>query len=219
MFHDRHDAAVRLVRELRRYRGREDALVLAVPRGGLPIGAVLSRELGLPLDVILTKKIGHPYNPEFAIGAVSLTGEAVDEDLAKREAVPAAWIAGEISRIRGDLRERYRMYHGAAAPRSVAGRTVILTDDGAATGRTLIVAIELLRREGAAKIVVALPVAPPDAVELLESAADEVVCLEAPSSFMAIGEFYDDFRQVSDEEAVDLLKKEDSWSSSAARTR
>lgn len=219
MFHDRHDAAVRLVRELRSYREREDALVLAVPRGGLPIGAVLARELGLPLDVILTKKIGHPYNPEFAIGAVSLTGEAVDEDLARREAIPAAWISGEISRIREKLRERHRMYHGTTAPRSVAGKTVILTDDGAATGRTLIVAIELLRREGAAKIVVALPVAPPDAVDLLEGAADEVVCLETPSSFMAIGEFYDDFRQVSDDEAVEILKKEGAWSSSAARTR
>lgn len=219
MFHDRHDAAVRLVRELRSYREREDALVLAVPRGGLPIGAVLARELGLPLDVILTKKIGHPYNPEFAIGAVSLAGEAVDEDLARREAIPAAWISGEISRIRASLRERHTLYHGKTAPRSVAGKTVILTDDGAATGRTLLVAIELLRREGAAKIVVALPVAPPDAVELLEGAADEVVCLETPSSFMAIGEFYDDFGQVSDDEAVEILKKEGAWSSSAARTR
>ncbi|MBI2384787.1 MAG: phosphoribosyltransferase [Elusimicrobia bacterium] len=206
MFHDRHDAAVRLARELRRFKGRADALVLAVPRGGLPIGAVLSAELGLPLDVILTKKIGHPYNPEFAIGAVSLTGETYDEELVRREGIRAEWLAGEIARVRGTLRERYRLYHGSAEPLSVAGKTVILTDDGAATGRTLIVAVDLLRGAGAAKVVVAIPVAPPDAVELLEAAADEVVCLEEPPGFMAIGEHYADFSQVSDEQAVACLK-------------
>lgn len=219
MFHDRHDAAVRLVRELQRYRGRRDTLVLAIPRGGLPIGGTLAAELGLKLDVILTKKIGHPYNPEFAIGAVSLTGETHDEELARREGISAGWIAGEIARIRAKLRERYRLYHGDEPPLPVAGKTVILTDDGAATGRTLLVAIDLLRGEGAAKIVVAIPVAPPDAVDLLEAKADEVVCLEVPPSFMAIGEFYDDFAQVSDEEAAAILRKEGAWSSSAARTR
>lgn len=207
MFHDRHDAAVRLVRELQRYRDREDALVLAVPRGGLPIGGVLARELRLKLDVILTKKIGHPYNPEFAIGAVSLTDETLDEDLVRREGISTSYLDEEIARIRKKLHERYRMYHGAGRPLSVAGQTVILTDDGAATGRTLLVAIDLLRREGAAKIVVALPVAPPDTVALLKSRADEVICLEIPSSFMAIGEFYDDFTQVEDEEAVAILKR------------
>jgi predicted phosphoribosyltransferase len=207
MFHDRHDAAVRLARELRRYRKRADALVLAIPRGGLPIGAVLAAELELPLDVILTKKIGHPCNPEFAIGAVSLTGEAVDEELARREGLSPGWLAGEVARVRAALRERYRLYHGDAPPLPVAGKTVILTDDGAATGRTVLVAVELLRHEGAAKIVVALPVAPPDAVELLETAADEVVCLEVPAGFLAIGEFYQDFSQVPDEAAVALLRK------------
>ncbi|MCR4294139.1 MAG: phosphoribosyltransferase family protein [Elusimicrobia bacterium] len=219
MFHDRHDAAVRLLRKLQGYRGRRDALVLAIPRGGLPIGGLLARELGLPLDVILTKKIGHPYNPEFAIGAVSLTGETLDEALAAREGIPADWISAEIARIREQLRERYRLYHGAGKPLPVAGKTVILTDDGAATGRTLLVAIELLRREGAAKIVAAIPVAPPETVELLEARADEVVCLEVPSSFMAIGEFYGDFSQVSDQEAAAILRKEGAWSSSVTETR
>lgn len=207
MFHDRHDAAVRLARELRSYRDREDALVLAVPRGGLPIGGVLASELNLKLDVVLTKKIGHPSNPEFAIGAVSLTDEILDEELVSREGIPASYLDDEIARIRKKLHDRYRMYHGAGRPLPVAGKTVILTDDGAATGRTLLVAIDLLRREGAAKIVVALPVAPPDTVALLESRADEVVCLETPSSFMAIGEFYDDFTQVEDAQAVAILRK------------
>lgn len=206
MFHDRHDAAVRLARELRSYRDGKSAVILAVPRGGLPIGGVLASELNLPLDVVLTKKIGHPSNPEFAIGAVSLTDEIIDEELVTREGISAGWLDDEIARIRRKLHERYRMYHGAGRPLPVAGKTVILTDDGAATGRTLLVAIDLLRREGAAKIVVAVPVAPPDTVVLLESRADEVVCLDTPSSFMAIGEFYEDFSQVEDEQSVAILR-------------
>ena len=207
MFHDRHDAAVRLVRALLSYRDRKDAVVMAVPRGGLPIGGVLAGELGLKLDVILTKKIGHPDNPEFAIGAVSLKDEIIDEELVSREGISGRWLDAEIARIRDSLRARYRMYHGAGRPLPVAGRTVILTDDGAATGRTLLVAIDLLRREGAARIVVALPVAPPETVALLERRADEVVCLEIPSSFAAIGEFYEDFSPVEDAQAVSILKK------------
>lgn len=206
MFHDRHDAAVRLAGKLSGYRGRRDALILAIPRGGLPIGAELARRLGLKLDVILTKKIGHPYNPEFAVGAVSLAGETVDPALVAREGIPADWIAAEIARIRESLRERYRLYHGSGEPAPVAGKTVILTDDGAATGRTMLVAADLLRRQGAARIVAAVPVAPPETVALLETRTDEVVCLAAPSSFMAIGEFYDDFSQVSDREAAEILR-------------
>ena len=216
MFHDRHDAAVRLASELRSYRDAKDAVVLAVPRGGLPIGGVLARELNLKLDVILTKKIGHPYNPEFAIGAVSLTDEILDEDLVRREGISGGYLDGEVARIRGALRAKYRLYHGAGRPLPVAGRTVILTDDGAATGRTLLAAIDLLRREGAAKIVAAIPVAPPETVQLLKSRADEAVCLETPSSFMAIGEFYEDFSQVEDSDAVAILKGEVLRSSSSS---
>lgn len=208
MFRDRLDAAGRLARELSRYRDREDAVVLAVPRGGLPIGGVLARELGLKLDVILTKKIGHPDNSEFAIGAVSLTDAAINTALVEREGIPSAYISAEVARIRESLRRRYEMYRGAARPLPLKGKTVILTDDGAATGRTLLAAIELLRSEGAARIVVALPVAPPDTVEVLRGGADEVVCLDQPAGFMAIGQFYRDFSQVSDEEAIAILKGE-----------
>lgn len=206
MFHDRLDAGSRLAREVLAYRGAKDAVVLAVPRGGLPIGRELARALDLPLDVVLTKKIGHPDDPEFAIGAVGLTDEVIDTELIARESIPIEDVARRIERIRADLRGRYRMYHGSAGPRLVAGKTVILTDDGAATGRTLLVAIDLLRRQGARKIVVALPVAPKDTVELLKKRADEVVCLETPDEFMSIGRSYENFDQVSDEEAVSLLR-------------
>ena len=208
MFTDRREAARALAEQLAVHKARKDAVILAVPRGGVAIGAVLAEELGLPLDVILTKKIGHPNNPEFAIGAVSLTGEAVDSALIEREGIRPGYIDSMIARIREALWQRYRMYRGTSRPLNVAGKTVILTDDGAATGRTLLAAIELLRRDGAGKIVVAIPVAPPDTIETLRLVADGTVCLEIPSSFTAIGECYRDFSEVSDEEALRLLKKE-----------
>lgn len=206
MFHDRHDAALQLARKLQHYRGRADAVILAVPRGGLPIGGVLAAELGLPLDVALTKKIGHPANPEFAIGSVSLTDETLDEELVAAEGISSRYLDAQIARIRESLREKRRMYRGGTAPLPVAGKTVILTDDGAATGRTLLAAVDLLRREGAATIVAALPVASREAVALLKTRADEVVCLDVPSRFMAIGEFYEDFSEVDDVDAVRILR-------------
>ncbi|MDE2489379.1 MAG: phosphoribosyltransferase [Elusimicrobia bacterium] len=206
LFRDRREAAELLADRLRRYAGRKDAVVLAVPRGGLPIGAVVARELGLPLDVILTKKIGHPENPEFAIGAVSLGAEDVDEQAVAREGVSRAWIAAETARLRAVLRERARFYRGAAPPVPLAGRTAIVVDDGIATGRTLRAALAPLRREGVRRVVVAAPVAPPDAVRRLAEEADEVVVLDQPEDFAAIGQFYEDFSQVSDAEAAALLR-------------
>ncbi|MFI5360947.1 MAG: phosphoribosyltransferase [Elusimicrobiota bacterium] len=207
MFADRREAARALAEKLTRYKHREDAVILAVPRGGVVLGAVLSEELGLPFDVILTKKIGHPVNPEFAIGSVSLSGEAVDSGLIERDGIPQQYIDATIARIRESLWQRYRLYRGTSRPLAVAGKTVILTDDGAATGRTLAAAIELLRRDRAAKIVLAVPVASPEALESLRLAADETICLETPRDFRAIGESYGDFAQVSDSEALGLLRK------------
>lgn len=206
MFRDRVEAGARLARSLRRYKGAKSAVVLAVPRGGLPVGREIARALGLPLDVLLTKKIGHPFNPEFAIGAVTLTGAAVDAETMAREGVSEGYVASEVERLRASLRERWRLYRGDAPPPSMNGRTAILVDDGAATGRTLLAAIEVLRRERAARVVVAVPVASDDAAEALRAAADELECLAVPADFMAIGQFYGDFAQVSDEEAVALLR-------------
>ncbi len=206
MFRDRPAAGALLARELSRYRVDKDAVVLAVPRGGLPVADVLARELALKLDVILTKKIGHPDDPEFAIGAVSLTDESVDSALIDRESISRDDIAWEIERLRASLHGRYRLYRGVSGPLPVAGKTVILADDGAATGQTMLVAIDLLRRQGARKIVAALPVAPRSTVELLTKRADEMVCLLVPDDFTAISRFYADFSQVSDEEALRFLK-------------
>jgi len=207
MFRDRNDAAERLARRLQKYHGNKDAIVLAVPRGGVVIGAVLAQALRLPLDIALAKKIGHPRNSERAIGAVSLRGEVLDQDWLDSKELPPDYFKDEVARIRDDLKREYRAYRGDAKPPALAGKTVILVDDGAATGHTLLAAIGLLRAENPARIVVALPVALREAATLLSIQADEVLSLETPEYFDAIGECYRVFGQVSEEETVNLLSE------------
>jgi len=207
MFDDRADAARALAAKLARYKGRPDAAVLAIPRGGVAIGAVLAEALGLPLDVVLTKKIGHPANPECAIGVVNLRGEIIDEDVVERDAIPRSYLADEIARIRTLLRFRRRLYRGGHPEIPLAGKTVLVCDDGIATGNTMLAAVRVARAEGAKRIVVAAPVGAVDAVAALREEADEVVCVLEPQDFMAIGQFYRDFRQIEDEEARRLLDK------------
>jgi len=202
VFKDRFDAAHQLVVKLEKYKGK-NAIILAVPRGGLQIGSVLAEELGLPLDVALTKKIGAPGNPEYAIGAVSLTGEVL-EDV---EGIPDDYIQQEIKEIRKSLKERYKAYTGRAKPPSLKGKIAIITDDGIATGRTLLATIEMIRKENPDKIVIAVPVGPKDSIRTMQDHADEVICLFTPSPFFAIGMFYQNFDQVDDEEAIRLLKE------------
>lgn len=204
VFEDRASAGALLARELEALRGRGDVVVLAVPRGGVPVGAALAAALGLPLDVALVKKVGHPADPECAVGAVSLAGEDVDA-ASRRSDIPAGWLAAEVARVREVLRRSSLLYRGHARPVPCAGRTVVLVDDGAATGRTLLTAVAVLRREGAARVLVAVPVASREALAALRRAADGVVCLLAPGDFEAVGRHYEDFRQVTDEQAAALL--------------
>ena len=205
MFRDRLEAGERLAAALESYRGRKDAVVLAVPRGGLPVGAVVADSLELPLDVMLTKKIGHPANPEVAVGAVALTGEVIGP-MAREYGVPESYLRDQIRRLREELKRRHDLYAAGAEPIAVAGKTVLLVDDGAATGMTLKVAAGALKNAGAARVVIAVPVAPPDALEVLRSRADLVVCLEAPEDFRAVGQFYGDFSEIDDEQAAGLLR-------------
>jgi len=210
MFADRADAGRRLAARLTRYAGRRDAVVLGIPRGGVAVAAVVARELGLPLDVVLTKKIGHPHQPEFAIGVVDLEGEVLNRDLLERERIRPEYVRAEIEKIRALLRRREALYREGRPPLEVGGKTVLLVDDGIATGNTVLAAARLLRRRAAARVVVAAPVAPTEALERLRSEADEVVCVLEPPDFFAIGEFYEDFAQVSDERAIALLRPEPS---------
>jgi len=203
MFRNRAEAAERLAKELDHYRGTTP-LVLGVPRGGVPMARTIADALGGELDVVLVHKLGSPENPEFAIGAVSEDGTVElrgDHGVGPRK----QWLEDEIERQLKTLRERRRAYSSARSPIDPAGRTVIVVDDGAATGATLMMALELLRKRQPERLVVALAVAPPDTVERLGEIADEVVCLRVPRLFFAVGQYFHEFGQVTDEEVIELL--------------
>ena len=204
LIRNRGTAARLLAERLEKYRG-ERGVVLAIPRGGVPVAAPIARYLGMPLEVTLSKKIGHPANPEFAIGSVSLDTMQVDE----RADVPQAYIAAEVARIREGLRQKYSLYMGNRKHVPLRDRVVILVDDGVATGKTLLSTIELVKKEQPRKIVVAVPVAPPSAYDTVSSLVDEVVCLLVPIGFQAVGQFYEEFSQVSDEQVIELLQEQE----------
>ena len=205
-FDDRTDAGRRLGEALSE-RGLETDLVLAIPRGGLPVGRAVADALGVPLDVVVSSKIGAPGNPELAIGAVASDGSAwLDEEAVEALGVDPAYVSREREREAEAARAKAARYR-TDDPLDVSGRRVTVVDDGAATGSTAIAAVRLLREQGAARVVVALPVAPPETVEALERMADEVVCLLTPRSFGAVGRFYRRFDQVSDEAAIAYLRE------------
>ena len=201
MFKNRNSAAIELVEKLAKYKNRK-AIVLAIPRGGVPIGAVVAKALGLPLDIVLSKKIGHPYNQEFAIGSVSLDGVFLDENA---KLVSTEYIKKESQRIVNDLQQKYNLLMGNKEPLNIKGKMVLLIDDGIATGNTMIASLETIKKKGPSKTVVVSPVAPPDTVRKLEKYADEVICLLIPGGFHSTSEFYEDFSEVSDNEVKILL--------------
>jgi putative phosphoribosyl transferase len=206
-FVDRADAGRRLAHRLLSLRG-EDLVVLALPRGGVPVGVEVARALGAPLDVILVRKLGVPVQPELAMGAVGEGGVRVVNDAVVRAVgVSDGELAAVEERERAELGSRARRLRGDRARVPLSGRTVIIVDDGIATGATARTACTVARLQGASRVVVAAPVAPPGAVGELRDAADEVVVLETAELLVAIGEFYEDFSQVSDDEAVALLDR------------
>lgn len=206
MFKDRFDAGYQLAQKLQQYKNNPDAIVLAIPRGALEIGSVLSRELDLPLDIVLTKKIGYPGNPEYAIGAVSLDNIILDKRVLEFSGALEAYIKQEVAAIRQLLQERSVAYHGNRAPLSLTDKTVIVTDDGIATGRTLEATLDLIKKQHPKKIIVAVPVASKEALQLIKKKADEVLCLIIPDFFMSVGQWYQKFDQVDDSQAIALLQ-------------
>lgn len=203
IFKNRTEAAKRLVEKLKQQE-IANAVVLAVPRGGVPVGYEIARALHLPLDIFLSKKIGHPYNPEYAIGSVTLEGAVLNGRAAD---IDLAYIKAQTEKIREQLRERYKKLRGDRPPLDVTGKTVILTDDGVATGNTLFAAIEDLRKKAPARIIVAVPVSPPETAQKLRSLADELICLITPDDFFGVGQYYEDFGQVEDTEVLALMEK------------
>lgn len=201
MIRNRAYAAQLLAERLAHYKGQK-GVVLAIPRGGVPVAAPIAKFLGMPLEVIVSKKIGHPANPEFAIGAVSLEDVEVDY----RSDVTQAYVEAETRRLQESLREQYKLFMGDIQPVELPGRIVILVDDGIATGKTLLSTVRMVRKKQPRKIVVAVPVAPQAAIREFEAIVDEVVCLLVPPLFQAVGQFYEEFEQVSDEEVISILR-------------
>jgi predicted phosphoribosyltransferase len=217
-FKDRTQAGKLLARELREYAGRADAVVLALPRGGVPVGFAIAQRLGIELDILLVRKLGMPGHEEYAMGAVGSGGVRVlQPGVPGLMGVSAAQVEAVTQRELGELGElqrRERAYRGAREPLSLLGRTAILVDDGVATGSTMLAAIRVARGLGPGKLVLAVPVAPPQTLALLEPEVDHLVCLSAPPLFRSVGQWYDAFDQTSDEEVQDLLA--DAWHARAA---
>src|SRR3984893_2621582 len=211
LFRDRREAGRLLAEKLAAYANRPDVLVLALPRGGVPVGYEVARALGAPLDVFVVRKLGVPGYEELAMGAVATGGVRVlNEQLVERLGIPEQMIDAVAARERQELARRERLYRGGCPPPDVRGRTVILVDDGLATGATMHAAIEALRQQHPARIVVAVPTASPETCEEMKTKADDVICAITPEPFHAVGRWYRDFSQTTDEEVRLLLAQRNS---------
>lgn len=206
-FADRAEGGRLLAKALRHYRGMPDTIVVALPRGGVLTGAAIADQLDLPLDVLVVRKLGTPGHEELAMGAIGPGGvRVIDSDIVAALHIPSDRIENETRRELLELARRERLYRGDRPPLDFARKTVIVVDDGLATGSSMAAAIEVIRRHKPARIVLAIPVAPLDTLERFRPVVDELVYLETPEPFGAVGYWYFDFAQVSDDEVVALLE-------------
>lgn len=206
MYTNREEAGKLLANKLTNYKDNKEVVIVAIPRGGVPVGYEISNKLNVPLEIVLSKKIGHPFNKEYAIGAVtienSILSDAADE-------VSPVYIYDETEQMRALLKQRHQLYYGDKKPLPLKDKIVILVDDGIATGNTIISCIQLIQLQKPSKMIVALPVAPNSSLRKIREMPEvnEVICLSAPVNFQSVGQFYEDFDQVNDNEVVALLKK------------
>lgn len=210
MFTDRRDAGLQLAEKLKHYKSCKGVLILALPRGGAVTGLEIARATGAPLDVLIVRKIGFPYQLELAIGAVSETGAVVlNQRIISDGGVTKKYIEDEISAQKKEIDRRIRLYRCGRRLgfEEVEGKTIILVDDGVATGATMKAAIATLKEEKIKRLIVAVPVSPLETADELRAMADEFVCLYTPSDFVAVGNYYRDFTQVTDEEVSEILKE------------
>jgi putative phosphoribosyl transferase len=206
-YRDRRQAGIELAEQLGHFKGRNDVIVLALPRGGVPVGAEVARALGAPLDVFLVRKLGTPGHRELAMGAIASGGVRIlNDDVVSWYKVPEAAIDEVAREEQAELERRERAYRDGRTPADLRDRIVLLVDDGLATGATMKAAVQALRAHAPARIVVAVPVGSPDACREFADVADEIVCARAPEHFAAVGQWYRDFSQTTDEEVHDLLR-------------
>jgi putative phosphoribosyl transferase len=205
-FQDRYDAGRQLGTALAQ-RDIHDAVVLGLARGGVPVAYEVAAALDAPLDVLVVRKVGAPGNPEYGLGAVAEDDVVLLDDAAVLRFGGNRDLDAAINHERDDLDRRVKRYRGSRPPASVSGRTAIVVDDGIATGGSAVAGVRTMRKRGADQVIVAVPVAAPSSVERLREEADDVVCLETPEMFLAVGSFYSDFGQTSDQEVIDLLER------------
>lgn len=207
-FRDRFEAGRYLASGLKHYAGRPNLLVLALPRGGVPVAYEVARALHAPLDVMLVRKLGVPGHEELAMGAIASGGiRVISDDVVRALGLPDRAIATVAAQEEHELQRREHLYRGDRPPPDVRGKTVILVDDGLATGSTMRAAIAALKAQGSERLVVAVPVAAAETCEAIQREVDEVVCALAPEPFLAVGQWYQDFSQISDEEVRQLLRR------------
>ncbi len=219
LFKDRHDAGQRLAEKLAHYKGAKDTIVIALPRGGVVVGYDISLALRLPLDVFITRKLGMPLNPELAMGALAETGyRHMNMDVIQHYRVSQEEVEAEISRQRNEIDRRIQRYRGGRALPSLKGQTIILVDDGIATGATFYASLGAILKEDMARVVAAVPVAPPQVVTELKELVAELVVLHTSEWFFGIGQFYERFSQVEDEEVIACLDKVRAALSTTERT-
>src|SRR5881397_2820316 len=206
VFSNRAEAGRQLAEKLDKYAGREDVIVLGLPRGGVPVAHEVARRLHAPLDVFIVRKLGVPGFEELAAGAIASGGVRVlNEDVVRAIPYASEAIEAVTAKETAELQRREQIYREGRAAPELRDRIVILVDDGLATGATMRAAVKALRQQGAAKIVVAVPVAPPDTCQELAQQADETICLRTPPFFQAVGQYYEDFSQTSDDDVRELL--------------
>lgn len=207
-FHDRHDAGRRLAQTLSRFGGRSDVIVLALPRGGIPVGYEVAQALRAPLEVFVVRKLGVPWHEELAMGAIASGGARVlNDEVIRMHGITEAQLDAVAEQEMIELERRERQYRGSRPFPSLRGKTVILVDDGLATGATMRAAVEALRGEEPAQIIVAVPVAPRETCDAFENVADEIICAATPEPFYGVGQWYENFNQTTDDEVNDLLRR------------
>lgn len=209
VFQDRKDAGLQLVSKLQSYKNRKDVVVLGLARGGVVVAHAVAKALNLPLDVIVVRKVGAPFNEELAIGAIAQTGQGIfNERLIASLGVSRDYIEKEVARQKKIAENRLASYRSSSKAVDIKGKTVILVDDGIATGASMRVAIKSVKGQGAKKIVLAIPVAAQDALQQMKKEVDEIFCLDSPDDFEAVGQFYKRFDQTEDDEIITLLSSD-----------
>lgn len=208
IFHDRQEAGKKLSLALLKYKNDKNTIILGLPRGGVVVAAEVAKALDLPLDIIVIRKMGAPMNSELAIGATDELGHTVlNEEIIESLEISENYLKEVKQKEQKMAEDRLNRYRGNRPPLSLKGKTAVLIDDGLATGATMRAAIHSVKEKKAKKVIVAVPVAPPETVEKLRKEADEIICLDMPVFFGAVGAFYEIFDQTSDEEVIELLKE------------